>query len=77
MTSRLHLARPDRRTIFGVNSRRATDWRLAWALLVILVCLGGLATFEPETAEAAKTTIGVGALGGVLWGIWHLMQYDQ
>jgi len=60
-----------------VKPRRAIDWRLAWGLLAILLCLAGLATVEPEAAEAVNTTIGIGALGGVLWGIWHLMQYDQ
>jgi hypothetical protein len=60
-----------------VNSRRAFDWRLAWGLLAILVCLAGLATIEPETAEAVNTTIGIGALGCVLWAIWELMQHDQ
>jgi hypothetical protein len=60
-----------------VNSRRAIDWRLAWGLLAILLCLAGLATIEPETAEAVNTTIGIGALACVLWAIWQLMQHDQ
>ncbi len=60
-----------------MNSRRAFDWRVAWGLLAILLCLAGLATVEPETAEAVNTTIGIGALGCVLWGIWQLMQHDQ
>ncbi len=60
-----------------MNSRRPFDWRLAWGLLAILVCLAGLATIEPETAEAVNTTIGIGALGCVLWAIWQLMQHDQ
>jgi hypothetical protein len=60
-----------------VNSRRAFDWRLAWGLLAILLCLAGLATIEPETAEAVNATIGIGALGCVLWAIWQLMQHDQ
>jgi hypothetical protein len=60
-----------------VNSRSAFDWRLAWGLLAILLCLAGLATVEPETAEAVNTTIGIGGIGCVLWAIWQLMQYDQ
>lgn len=60
-----------------MNSRRAFDWRWAWGLLGVLVCLAGLATIEPETAEAVNTTIGIGALGCVLWVIWQLMQHDQ
>jgi hypothetical protein len=43
----------------------------------VLICLCGLAQIEPETAEAVNSTIGVGALGCVLWGIWQLMQMDQ
>lgn len=66
-----------RRTIFDVNSRKAFDWRWAWALLALLLCLAGLARIEPETAEAVNTTIGIGALGCVLWVIWRLMQHDQ
>ena len=46
-------------------------------MLAILLCLAGLATIEPETAEAVNSTIGIGALGCVLWGIWQLMQHDQ
>jgi hypothetical protein len=61
----------------GVNSPKAFDWRWAWALLAILLCLAGLATIEPETAEAVNTTIGIGAIGCVLWVIWQLMQHDQ
>jgi len=60
-----------------VNSPKAFDWRLAWALLALLLCLVGLATIEPETAEAVNTTIGIGAIGCVLWVIWQLMQHDQ
>jgi hypothetical protein len=45
--------------------------------LAILLCLAGLATIEPETSEAVNTTIGIGALGCVLWAIWQLMQHDQ
>lgn len=60
-----------------MNSRRAFDWRWAWGLLAILLCLAGLATVEPETAEAVNTMIGIGAIGCVLWAIWWLMQHDQ
>ncbi|MBS1679620.1 MAG: hypothetical protein JST08_19790 [Actinobacteria bacterium] len=60
-----------------MNSRRAFDWRWAWGLLGILLCLAGLAQIEPETAEAVNTMIGIGALGCVLWAIWQLMQHDQ
>lgn len=47
------------------------------AILAVLLCLAGPATVEPETAEAVDTTIGIGALGCVLWAIWQLMQHDQ
>jgi hypothetical protein len=60
-----------------VNSPKAFEWRWAWALLAVLLCLAGLATIEPETAEAVNSTIGIGAIGCVLWGIWQLMQHDQ
>jgi len=46
-------------------------------ILAVLLCLAGLATVEPETAEAVNTMIGIGALGCVLWAIWELMQHDQ
>jgi hypothetical protein len=60
-----------------VDSHKPFDWRLAWAILAVLLCLAGLATVEPETAEAVNTMIGIGALGCVLWAIWELMQHDQ
>ncbi|MBS1887272.1 MAG: hypothetical protein JSU06_08795 [Actinobacteria bacterium] len=60
-----------------MNSPKAFDWRWAWALLGVFICLAALATVEPETAEAVNTTIGIGAIGGVLWMIWQLMQHDQ
>jgi hypothetical protein len=60
-----------------MNLLRPFHWKWAWGLLAVLVCLCGLATIEPETAEAVNSTIGVGALGCVLWGIWQLMQMDQ
>jgi hypothetical protein len=60
-----------------VDSHKPFDWRWAWATLAVLLCLAGLATVEPETAEAVNTTIGIGALGCVLWAIWQLMQHDQ
>ena len=77
MTSRLHLGGGDRRTIRLVNLLKPFDWKWVWGLLAALVCLCGLATVEPETAEAVNTMIGIGAIGCVLWGIWQLMQMDQ
>jgi hypothetical protein len=77
VTSRLHLKPENRRTIFIVNLHKPFEWKWAWGLLAVLLCLCGLATIEPETAEAVNTTIGIGALGCVLWGIWQLMQMDQ
>jgi hypothetical protein len=60
-----------------VNSLRPLDWKWAWSVLAVIVCLFGLATIEPETSEAVNTTIGIGAIGCVLWIIWQLMQHDQ
>jgi hypothetical protein len=60
-----------------VNLQKRLVWKWAWGLLAVLLCLCGLATIEPETAEAVNTTIGIGALGCVLWAIWQLMQHDQ
>lgn len=60
-----------------MNSPRHFDWRWAWAILAAVLCLAGLATIEPETAEAVNTMIGIGAIGCVLWVIWQLMQHDQ
>jgi hypothetical protein len=77
MTFRLHPDAPDRRTIFTVNYLKPFEWKWAWGLLAVFVSLCGLATIEPETAEAVNTTIGIGAIGCVLWGIWQLMQQDQ
>jgi hypothetical protein len=77
VTSQLHLGRSNRRTIFTVNHLGPFQWKWAWGLLAVLVCLCGLATVEPETAEAVNTTIGIGAIGCVLWGIWQLIQMDQ
>jgi len=77
VTSRLYLDCANRRTIFTVNHLKPFEWKWAWGLLVALVCLCGLATIEPETAEAVNTTIGIGAIGCVLWGIWQLMQMDR
>ena len=77
MTFRPHLALRFRRTIFAVNLLKPFEWKWAWGLLAVLVCLCGLATIEPESAEAVNTAIGIGALGCVLWGIWQLMQMDQ
>jgi hypothetical protein len=60
-----------------VNSLKPLEWKWAWAILAALLCLCGLATIEPETAEAVNSMIGIGAIGCVLWGIWRLMQHDQ
>jgi len=60
-----------------VNLVKPFDWKGVWGLLAVLVSLCGLATIEPETAEAVNTMIGIGAIGCVLWGIWQLMQMDQ
>ena len=60
-----------------MNIRNRFDWRWAWAILAALLLLCGLATIEPETAEAVNSTICIGAIGCVLWGIWQLMQHDQ
>jgi hypothetical protein len=73
-----HLApRPDRRIVRVVNSLRPFGLSWAWTVLAALLCLYGFATIEPEAAEAVSTTIGIGGIGCVLWGIWQLMQYDQ
>lgn len=77
MTSRLHPVASDRRIVRGVNSPRPLDWRWAWIVLAVVLCLFGLAQVEPETSEAVNTTIGIGAIGCVLWMIWQLMQHDQ
>jgi hypothetical protein len=77
VTFRLHLGGRNRRTITGMNLLEPFHWKWAWGLLAVLICLCGLATIEPETAEAVNSTIGVGALACVLWGIWQLMQMDQ
>ena len=77
MTFRLHLPRRDRRTISGVNRLREFEWKWAWGVLAALLLLFGLAQIEPETAEAVNSTICVGGIGCVLWGIWQLMQHDQ
>jgi hypothetical protein len=46
-------------------------------VLATFLSLWALAEIEPETAEAVNSTIGIGAIACVLWGIWQLMQYDQ
>jgi hypothetical protein len=46
-------------------------------VLATFLCLCALAEIEPESAEVVNTTIGVGAIACVLWGIWQLMQYDR
>ena len=60
-----------------MRSLRPLEWKSAWTVLAVLLCLAGLATIEPETAEAVNSTIGVGAIGCALWAIWQLMQHDQ
>ena len=45
-------------------------------MLAFFLCLGALAEIDPESAEAVQSTIGIGGIAGVLWGIWQLMQYD-
>jgi hypothetical protein len=57
--------------------RVRSDNSACWGLFAVLLCLAGLATIEPEAAEAVNTSIGIGAFGCVLWAIWQLMQYDQ
>jgi hypothetical protein len=46
-------------------------------LLAVLLGLCSLAAVEPEASEAVQSTIGIGGIGCVLWGIWQLMQYDS
>ncbi|MFT3863321.1 MAG: hypothetical protein QM729_03540 [Solirubrobacterales bacterium] len=60
-----------------MNSLGSFNWKWAWAVLGVGLCLFGLATVEPETSEAVNTMIGIGAIGCVLWMIWQLMQHDQ
>ncbi len=60
-----------------MRSLRPLEWKPAWAVLAVFLCLCGLATVEPETADAVNATIGIGAIGCVLWVIWQLMQHDQ
>ena len=67
----------DRRIFYPVDSWKPSVLKNAWIVLATFLCLWGLATIEPETAEAVNSTIGIGAIGCVLWGIWQLMQYDQ
>jgi hypothetical protein len=77
VTIRLHLDRPDRRTIQGVKPLNTFDWKWGWGLLGALLLLCGLAQIEPETAEAVNSTICIGAIGCALWCIWQLIQHDQ
>jgi hypothetical protein len=55
---------------------RPLEWKPAWALLALGLCLCGLATVEPEAAEAVRSMLEVGAIGCVLWVIWQLMGQD-
>jgi hypothetical protein len=66
-----------RRIVQGVKSSIGAGWIWAWALLAAFLGLCGLAAVEPEATEAVHSTIGVGGIGCVLWGIWQLMQYDS
>jgi hypothetical protein len=67
---------PDRRIVLEVKSSLTTGWMFAWAVLAVFLGLCGLAALEPEATEAVHSTIGLGGIGCVLWGIWQLMQYD-
>jgi hypothetical protein len=67
----------DRRIVGDVESLKPSGLKYAWMVLATFLCLWGLAEIEPETAEAVNSTIGIGAIACVLWGIWQLMQYDQ
>jgi len=77
VTFQLHLGPGERRSILAVNFLKGFEWKWAWGILAVLLILCGLARIEPETAEAVNSTIGIGAIGCVLWGIWQLMQQDQ
>lgn len=45
-------------------------------MLAVFLCLCTLAEIDSEAAEAVRSTIGLGGIACVLWGIWQLMQYD-
>ena len=68
---------PDRRIVHLVKSSITTGSLWAWAMFVLFLGLCGLAALEPEATEAVDSTLGVAAIGCVLWGIWRLMQYDS
>jgi hypothetical protein len=68
---------PDQRILQSVKSSLRTGWLWAWGLLAVFLGLCGLAALEPEASEAVHSTIGLGGIGCVLWGIWQLMQYDS
>jgi hypothetical protein len=72
-----YLSASDRRIVCPVDSLRPSNLKYAWMVLATFLCLWALAEFEPETAEAVNSTIGIGAIACVLWGIWQLMQYDR
>jgi hypothetical protein len=67
----------DRRIVWSVNSLRRSGWKFGWMIFAAFVCICALAEIEPESAEAVNTTIGIGGIACVLWGIWQLMQRDQ
>jgi hypothetical protein len=45
-------------------------------LVLLVLAFGSLGMLEPDTAEAAKSTTSVGAMLGIGWFIWHLMNYE-
>jgi hypothetical protein len=67
----------DQRIVHTVKSSTTTGWLCAWMVLFVFLGLCGLAAVEPEATEVVHSTIGVAAIGCVMWGIWQLMQYDK
>lgn len=67
----------NRRIVYRVDSLGRFGSKYAWMVFALFACLWLLADIEPETAEAVNTTIGIGGIACVLWGIWQLMQHDQ
>jgi hypothetical protein len=59
-----------------MKSLRPLNWKWQWSLVLLLLTLGGFGMLEPDTAEAAKSTVTVSAMLGVGWFIWHLMNYE-
>ena len=60
----------------SVKSIRPARWRWQWALVLIVLVIGSFAMLEPEDAEAAKSITSVGAMLGLGWFVWHLMNYE-